>query len=561
MRPAWAEEITEKYVAGESSMFLLHGNVADVFLFEKKDGNYQWLQILEALETILAKKEIICFYDITTGFKFPNQRHQKAFLDLANSERKLRNEATEDKLPRTPTKALALIEDVVSSNTKNTAVILNYIEALAPAGDIASMGVEERQTCLTLHRWASDKVILNTDNIVIMIGESLSEINRKLLSATSITSINIIFPDLATRLAFILNNAPPNTLEITPEQFAKITAGLRLMQIGSMIKTADMSGKHIGYNDVSYKKKHIIEQECQGLVEFIPPNYTFDHVGGVEGIKTGLRKVADDIKHGSYSRVPMGMIFVGPMGTGKTFVAEAFATESGLTCIKLKNFRDKWVGATEANLEKVLDLVEALGNVLLVIDEADRGLSSGGSDDAVGSRVIARLKEFMSNTAHRGKVIILMMTNRPDKLDVDLKRPGRFDYKIPFFFPETVQERIDIFKAITRKHKITINANVDFTSAAEKTNDYSSAELEAIVLAALSKLERNQPDELLQEHLDASVEEIIPSRDQAMLDYMEILAVFECSSRAMLPDRYRDLSKDEIRSRLASCRAKITSRL
>ena len=74
----------------------------------------------------------------------------------------------------------------------------------------------------------------------------------------------------------------------------------------------------------------------------------------MERIKRDLNKIADAVKSGNRTRVPMGMIFVGPMGTGKTFVAESFATESGLTCLKLKNFRDKWVGSTEANLEKVL---------------------------------------------------------------------------------------------------------------------------------------------------------------------------------------------------------------
>ena len=101
-----------------------------------------------------------------------------------------------------------------------------------------------------------------------------------------------------------------------------------------------------------------------------------------------------------------------------------------MTCLTFKNFREKWVGSTEGNLEKILDLVDALGYVLLIIDEADRSLSSGDNDGGTSSRVIARLKEFMSDTSHRGRVVILMMTNRPDKLDVDLKRPGRFDLKM-----------------------------------------------------------------------------------------------------------------------------------
>ena len=138
----------------------------------------------------------------------------------------------------------------------------------------------------------------------------------------------------------------------------------------------------------------------------------------------------------------MGMLFVGPMGTGKTFVAEAFAGESGLTCLKFKNFRERWVGSTEANLEKILQVVKGLGYVLLIIDEADRSMSGQGDNDGgTSSRVIARLKEFMSDTAHRGRVLVVMMTNRPDKIDIDLKRPGRLDFKIPFFFPQDDETR------------------------------------------------------------------------------------------------------------------------
>ena len=80
----------------------------------------------------------------------------------------------------------------------------------------------------------------------------------------------------------------------------------------------------------------------------------------------------------------MGLLFTGPMGTGKTFVAEAFAKESGLTAIKLKNFRSKWVGATEGNLERILQVVQAIGQVIVIIDEGDRAFGSG-SDGATAT--------------------------------------------------------------------------------------------------------------------------------------------------------------------------------
>ena len=186
--------------------------------------------------------------------------------------------------------------------------------------------------------------------------------------------------------------------------------------------------------EIAARKKEILEQECYGLIEVIEPGHGFDVVGGMEPVKDILNRVAAHVREGRRKQVPMGILFVGPMGTGKSFIAEAFAKESGLSAIKLKNFRDKWVGSTEANLEKVLNVVEALGEILVVIDEGDRSIGAGsGGDSGVGSRVIARLKEFMSDTSHRGHIIFVMMTNRPDKLDTDIKRPGRFDLKIPFF--------------------------------------------------------------------------------------------------------------------------------
>jgi len=280
----------------------------------------------------------------------------------------------------------------------------------------------------------------------------------------------------------------------------------------------------------------------------------------MEGVKADLMRVAEAVRAGHRNRVPMGMIFVGPMGTGKTFVAEAFASESGLTCLKFKNFRDRWVGSTEANLEKVLGLVDALGYVLLIIDEADRSLSAGESDGGTSSRVIARLKEFMSDTTHRGRVVVLMMTNRPDKLDTDLKRPGRFDLKIPFFFPETKEERHKILQASGRKNQLIFQDGVQLETAAEATDGYSSAELEAVLLAAATKATEAGFDAVRQEDVDAAVADVVPSRDARMLAFMEMLAVFESSSRRMLPERFRNLSTDDVLQRLDLLREQLGRR-
>ncbi len=218
---------------------------------------------------------------------------------------------------------------------------------------------------------------------------------------------------------------------------------------------------------VAARKREIIERECYGLIEFVTPQNGFEVVGGMDEVKKDLLMVAKNIREGKRNRVPMGILFTGPMGTGKTFVAEAFAKECGLTAIKLKNFRSKWVGATEGNLERILSVIQAIGQIIVIIDEGDRafGGGDGDGDGGTSSRVIGRIKEFMSDTENRGRVLFILMTNRPDKLDVDIKRAGRLDRKIPFLYPLTGEEVTNVLRAQLNKNKV--NAELDFD--AEKT--------------------------------------------------------------------------------------------
>ena len=176
----------------------------------------------------------------------------------------------------------------------------------------------------------------------------------------------------------LLDKQSPSTLET----LARVTAGLQLRQVKDVVspldfgpaenQTAQASALETALMRIRLRKKEILEQECFGLIEVIEPKHGFEAVGGNEGVKTALRRVARHIHAGRTAQVPMGILCVGPMGTGKTFITKAFAKESGLAAIQLKNFRDKWVGSTEANLEKVLDVITAIGEIIVIIDEGDR---------------------------------------------------------------------------------------------------------------------------------------------------------------------------------------------
>lgn len=559
--PAWAHELRDRYLAGEASLFLLHGNVRDVQPWTDPEGRTEWLDLRRFLARFLARtRDIVVVYDVSRGLTFPEPTQELRFRDAIDAARAHTGAGRLGALPLAPAEVVDTIEALITSPAQSSGVVIDFVEMIAPQGELSFMSTEDKATLVSLQRWSSDPSFLGTDNLVILITEHLSDVSRRVVASPQLKTLLLPFPDQPERARFIDAHSQGVPMEMPMPVLGQLTAGLSLLQIRAILRGARLTERPITYDEVARRKKVIIEQECHGLVEVVNPRHDFSHVGGMERVKADLMRVANAVKAGHTNRVPMGMIFVGPMGTGKTFVANAFAKESGLTVLTFKNFREKWVGSTEGNLEKILDLVDALGYVLLIIDEADRSLGGSDNDGGTSSRVIARLKEFMSDTSHRGRVVILMMTNRPDKLDVDLKRPGRFDLKIPFFFPEEAQERRLILEALVRKNKLAVEDGLDLASAAEATDGYSGAELELVLLAAADTAATDDRELIAQVDLDTAVADVIPSRDSRMLKYMELLAVFESSARRMLPDRYRDMSTEQVQREIDELQITLGSR-
>lgn len=560
--PHWLDELRIRYNAGESSMFILHGNVRDIFPWRKDDGETEYKGLKGYLETFFAQaRESIVYYNISDGV-ITDRKTRSKILMKANVRQELIGDLPYTSIPVQPEAVLPVLETFVLDPRSESAVIFDYMETIIPMGDIQFLPAAAN--LVRMMRWTSNPSLMQSSNVVVMITENLSDVHRRITDSPSISAIHIPLPTQFERNEFVdvePTEEVPFVDEMSSEAFGNVCAGLSLLQIRAILKRARHAQEAISFKTVSRRKKQIIEQECHGLVEFVDPDHNFSHVGGMDALKDELMRVAKAIKSGQVNQVPMGMLFVGPMGTGKTYIAEAFAGESGLTCLKFKNFRSKWVGSTEGNLEKILQVVDGLGYVLLIIDEADRSMSSGsGGDNGTSSRVIARIKEFMSDTTHRGRVLVMMMTNRPDKIDVDLKRPGRLDIKIPFFFPQEESTRAAILSALVRKNKIILGEGAEVSNIAPQLEGFSAAELEAVMLRATRFASENEREEVSAEDLSAAALDVIPSRDERMLEFMEMLAVFESSSRKMLPERYQSMDTSVVLKRLDQLRLQLGRR-
>jgi SpoVK/Ycf46/Vps4 family AAA+-type ATPase len=147
------------------------------------------------------------------------------------------------------------------------------------------------------------------------------------------------------------------------------------------------------------------------------------------------------------------MLFAGPPGTGKSFLVKAIAKEMGWTLLRLGNIREKWVGASERNLELALWIIETLAPCIVWVDEIDQAWGGqrniGPSSDAgTSERMMARLWEFMGGMKHRGKILWIGTTNRPDILDAATL--DRFSVVIPFLHP-TSQEIQELLPVLARQ--------------------------------------------------------------------------------------------------------------
>jgi SpoVK/Ycf46/Vps4 family AAA+-type ATPase len=100
----------------------------------------------------------------------------------------------------------------------------------------------------------------------------------------------------------------------------------------------------------------------------------------------------------------MGYLIAGRIGTGKTFLVQCWAGELGIPCVVLKNFRDRWVGSSEGNLEKIIGLVRALGRCMVFIDEADQALgrrTTDSGDSGLSGRIYAMIAQEMGDSSTR----------------------------------------------------------------------------------------------------------------------------------------------------------------
>ena len=557
--PGWAAQLSDLYFSGSTSLFVLYGNVHDLVPLAADGLNYGSLSDFLA-EQVFGRWDLVLYYDLARGLRAFAGRDGARLKDMVVRANDKVGDLTAAR--KDPSTAFALLDRFVQNNimageekSVSAAILIDHASFLIPTGEPGRLSSAAGQQVVTLLNWAASPHIKRLNMAVIVIDESAAALSERVTSNPYVSAVEVPMPDEADRerfLRFAVEGRDfSSASDYTEKELAHLTAGISLVDMNVMVQSALESGRRLDNQRMRKLKKELIERQCRGLLEFIEPKWTTDVLVGHAPVKQRLREDAQLLKLGDTGTLPMGYLVCGPVGTGKTFLAQCMAGEMGVPCVILKNFRSKYVGETEGNLERVLGVLRAMGPVLVVIDEADAALGNREQegDSGTSARVFSLIAAQMGDTRFRGKILWMLLTSRPDLLPIDLKRQGRAEVHIPLFYPSQQEELRAMFVAMARKAGIALTP--DEIPDIQATGKLSGADIEGIVTRAARRSRVRGEPTLAKHALEQELAGFLPSLEGMEKEMQEIAAMLECTDAEFLPESFRKrVQEDGGRERL-----------
>lgn len=629
--PEWAGQLAEQYRGGTMIEFIVYGNIDDKVEWDDSQGAKHFTSLRKFIaKKLFPRRDAVIYYDPSHGISFRDDETFGEFhrvvqaVDASSGTR-----YAQQGLPRDANRALYLVERFMRAKVdprggaapKSVGVIIEFADLILPAGDPGHMSMSQQSTLVTLLRWAQDPVFLDANLTVVLVADNLALLNQSLVESPFIGRVEVKLPDQEERKRFLTHKFEQNpTLDkltdIPIPQFAQLTGGLSRVNLNHLTSQAVANEQRITPDYVGAMKKQLIEKECFGMLEFLTSPYGLDTVCGHVPQKQWLRDDAKLIKEGKVDALPMGYLLCGPVGTGKTFMAQCYTHDIGIPCVKLNNFRSQWYGSTEANWQKILGVLVATGPVGVIIDEADAAVGDRESGHEVSNRVFSMLATQMGDTRYRGHIMWFLLTSRPDLLPVDLKRQGRAEVHIPLFYPDTDEERRQMREVLVKKCKIDLEEDaldVDIALMAvgnlkggnegdeESDPDHehgpdcehehddedededdefdddeelpvwksvdlylddsglSGAEIESILIRSKRRAYLNGHPSVTKEDLELESKSYIPNLPKAQIELQILAAVVECSDKRFLPKRLAAMPRSRVRDRMRAIKRALAS--
>jgi hypothetical protein len=543
MLPPWATRLVSLYQSHAANQFLLHGNVNDRYLLDARTlgSLYEFLT-----RVILPRFDVVLSYDLGNGVRIDKGSEivtkWPAFKE--NPE-----------LPRAPRAATEWLTRFfrysanlarLGHESYQVGFYMKSAHLVAPSLP-GALNYDLSALAMLMRDWASDDQLIRHSLATFLVAENLNDLHPLLVNHPRAAPIEVPLPstdELRDALQLLAGEHASVLTEFAPsyETLAQQLTGTTLTSVENLLRVKTHAHEVLHAGDLVSMRKELVEKDSAGLIEFIESTRTLDDFHAQERLKTWLRQDIKLWQMNDVQALPMGYLLCGPVGTGKTYLVECLAGEAGVPVVKLKNFRDKWVGSTEGNLEKIFRLLRGLGRCFVFIDEADQALGkrdAGGSDSGLSGRIYGMFAEQMSNPANRGRIVWILASSRPDLIEVDLKRPGRVDVKIPIFPTTTAAEGFTLLRALAKRRGVELQES-DFASVEAlipKLLTPGAAESIAVKLYRAVRTEGLSPVDALRDTLDLYQ----PPVPADVMDFQIALAAREASDGDFVPEMFRHL--------------------
>jgi hypothetical protein len=456
--PAWAREIALAYESGAHGQFILYGNVHD-----RLPAGDRLVNLARYVEDeLLAAFPVVFAYDLGNG------------LTVERGDAVVQEWGGAAELPQRPREPLLAIDFISrylrylgnlralgrGDGSGSVAVILRGVDQILPAD---GGGFVHGSLTSLVREWATEAPFCDLPFASILIADNLNDVEPLVAFNARAARIGVPLPDAAALGAGLTllkrDAAPAFAADADLAAMAAALVGVTVGALESLVKLRAHERRTLSPTDWVEIKKNLVERDSGGLVEFVEPRRTLADYHGQPALKAWLQEDIALWRAGDLKALPKGYLICGPVGTGKTFLVECLAGDAGAPVVKLKNFRDRWVGSSEGNLEKIFRLVRALGRCIVFIDEADQTLGKRESDSGDGGlsgRLYSMIAQEMADSANRGKIVWILASSRPDLIEVDLKRPGRVDVKVPILPTTTAAESAALLGALGARYELVL---------------------------------------------------------------------------------------------------------
>lgn len=287
--------------------------------------------------------------------------------------------------------------------------------------------------------------------------------------------------------------------------------GLTEFEIESLLATALAQNGMFTRQDLNL----IFEQKQQmimksGILEMIPLKERPDDIGGLESLKTWLRRKAKVYKSINKAMdfgmdMPKGVLIAGVPGCGKSLAAKVTAQlfEVPLLRLDMGKIMGKYVGESEENMRKAISLAEAISPCVLWIDELEKAFAGiDGSGSEVTVRLFGTFLTWMQEKT--SPAFVIATANDITKLPPELMRKGRFDEIFYVGLPNR-KERKKIFEIHIAKRRKSDLSNIDLDMLVSKTEGYSGADIEGVVKDAVENTFADDKTSLSTDYIISSI--------------------------------------------------------